>query len=210
MAVAESVGAAQHVVPTRLEGHRCGRAEPLGELGERLEAPAATRPGDHDERALIAGRREPVQIAGQLGDGFVPGHLLEPAGAADAAALQGVRDPIGMKRDLNRCLSARAKSTLTDRMARSPFELLRDGHLHDAGLPVADRLHVGFHDARRHATAGAAQRTHARLALGHARHEVFVRDESNELMLWVAAAGERRGSPSDCGQLDEISTVHAT
>ena len=111
--------------------------------------------------------------------------------------------------DLNRCLTARAESAVVDRVVRLSFQFLGDAHLDDAGLTVADGLDVRFHHPRHHAAAGAAERAHARLPFGDARHEIVVRNESNELMLGIATARKRGGGAGDGGQLDEISTVHA-
>jgi hypothetical protein len=110
--------------------------------------------------------------------------------------------------DLNRCLTARAESAVVDGAVRLSFQFLGDAHLHDACLTVADRLHVGFHDAGGHTAAGAAQWTHARLPLGNAWHQIFVRHEPNELMFRIPAARKRGSGPGDGGQLDEIAAVH--
>jgi len=59
---------AQYLVSKKLERDRRGRTEPLRELGERVEPPAAARPGEHDQRLLIVSRPKRVELAGELED----------------------------------------------------------------------------------------------------------------------------------------------
>ena len=113
-----------------------------------------------------------------------------------------------MKRDLNGRLSARARSTMADRVRGIALELLRDTHPHHAGRPVANDLDVGLHHTDAQAAAGATQRTDARFPFGNARHELVVGHEANQLVLGVAAAGERRAGAGDGRQLDEGPSVH--
>ena len=113
-----------------------------------------------------------------------------------------------MIRDLNRGLSPGTEPAAADGVRGLVLELF-SGLDHDhAGLPVSNGLEVRVHHANAHPAAGAAQGTDARLPDGDARQQVIVRHEANELMLGVAAGGERGARAGDSGQLDEVPAVH--
>ena len=114
-----------------------GRAEAPQELRDELGAKALSGPREERERLLIVSRGQRVELRDELGDRLVPRDFLELAGPARAGPLQRMREAIGVIRDLNRRLPARAQPALADRMRRVAFELLGDAHLHDAGLAVA-------------------------------------------------------------------------
>jgi diguanylate cyclase (GGDEF)-like protein len=116
--VAERVRAAQHLVAERFEGDRRWRAEPFRELGKRLEPAAAAGPREHRQRLLVARRGQRVELARQLRDRFIPRDFFELARAARAGPLQRTRQPIGMKRHLNRRLAARAASNEPGQLPR--------------------------------------------------------------------------------------------
>jgi hypothetical protein len=91
---------------------------------------------------------------------------------------------------------------------RLPFKLLGRRDLQHAVLAVAHDLGVGLHDAHRQPAARRAERTHARLPLGDAGHELVFRNEADQLKLGIAAARERGARAGNRGQLDEISSLH--
>src|SRR5207253_4286619 len=144
----------------------------------------------------------------QLRDRLVPTDRLELTGAARAFALQRLRDAIGVIRDLDRRLPARAQSAAADGILRQPFDLLRDVRADDAALAVSNGLDVGVHHARVDGASGAAHRADARLPCRDPGNDVFLGNEADQLMLRVAAARERRARTGDRRQLDEIASVH--
>ena len=202
------IRAPEYVVREQFDGDRRGRAKPFREFGEELEPAAPARPCQDRELRLCVPRGERIQPGGQICDRIIPAHRSHVAAEPRAGALPGLREPIGVIGDLNGCLPARTQTAMVDRMIRLPFELLRGTDLHDALLAVADNVGLGFHHADREPAAGAAQRTHARLPLRHAGHELLVGNEANELVLGMAAARERRARAGDRGELDEIAAVH--
>ena len=119
VAEADRVGPAQHVVAEQLEGDRRRRAEPVRNSAASSQPAAAAAaasgtPATSDRRPRRARRaaRRARAIASSQRD------RLELAGAARAAALHRLRQPIGVIGDLNRRLPARAESALVDRMLR--------------------------------------------------------------------------------------------
>ena len=209
VAEADRIGPAQHVFREEFIGDRRRRAEPFQQLRREREPAAAPRAREERERLLIVSRGQRVELPRELRDRLVPRDVPELAGAARAGPLHRVREAIGVIRDLNRRLPARAQAALADRILREPFELLGYAHLHDAGLPVASRLDVGFHHAHVQPAAGRAYGAHAGLPLRHAGNEIVVRHEADQLVLRVAAAGERCARAGDGRELDEVSALHA-
>src|SRR5262249_18611113 len=130
------------------------------------------------------------------------------ARAPRTGPLHRLRYAVGVISELNRGLSTGTQTAAADRVLRIAFELFRDRHRDDAGLPVADRVDVGVHHADRHAAAGAAQRTHAGFPLGDPRNDVVFGDEPDDLVLRAPAARQRRGGAGDRRQLDEVAAVH--
>src|SRR4029078_10264448 len=114
----------QDVVAEQLEGQRSLSTERLRERGKRFVAMAAARAREHRQRFLVPTSGERVELTGQFGDRLIPGDFLEGPGAAGTGALQRMRNPIGVKRNLNRRLPARTQSALADGMARLSFQLL--------------------------------------------------------------------------------------
>ena len=119
-----------------------------------------------------------------------------------------MRDAIRMVCHLYSGLPAGAELALADRIGRVPFELPRKSHLHDTVPPAAEHFRVAFDHAYGQTAASLTQRTDARLPLGHARHEVVVRNEADQVVLGTAAARQRRARAGHRRQLDEVASVH--
>ena len=90
------------------------------------------------------------------------------------------------------------------------FQLLGKAHSDHAGLTIPDDLGVTIHHPDVQAAPCRTQRADARLPHRHARYELFVGNEANQLVFRAAATRERRGRARNCRDLDEVATVHNT
>src|SRR5204862_7345129 len=133
-----------------------------------------------------------------------PANFLKLSRAARAGSFQGVPDTVGMIRNLNSRLAARAELALTDGVVRVALQFFCQAHLNQAYLAVADHFRIAFHHSDHQAAARWTHRANARLPFGHAGRELFLGDEANELVLRVAAIVERCGGPSDGRDFNEI------
>jgi hypothetical protein len=97
--------------------------------------------------------RQRIESCDQLLDRVIPrdGGIL--AAAAIAAALERLRDAIGVVGDLDRRLTASAERTAVDGIHRAAFELLGGENLDDARLSAAHDVGLGVHHAHRQAAA---------------------------------------------------------
>ena len=201
----DRVGAAQHLVAeNNSKVDRRRRAVALQQLRDQLETPAAARLGQKREALLIVGRHQRIELTGQFLDRFIPRDVDELPAAPLARSLARLVETIGVIRDLQRRLAARAQLALADRILGVALEFLDQPHANHAGLAVAEHFRVAFHHARDHAAARVAQRAHARLPRRDAGDELLFRNEPDDLVLGIAARGERGGGAGDRGQLDEV------
>ena len=198
----------QHLVSEQLITDRRSCAEARQEFGDQRVAVAAARTSDDTRRDSGPAPRQRIELGHHFRDRVVPRDRLVATFSAIARALQRLRDAIGVIGHLNRRLTARAQAAAIDRVVRVSFQLLRSQDLHDAGLAVANDVGVGVHHAHGQPAPGRTQRADTRLPHGLPRHDVFVRNEANELMIRIAAAGEGGGGAGDGGELDEGSAVH--
>ena len=162
-------------------------------------------------RATSDRRRRPVHRAGDTSsrDRLVPGYRRRTRRCRARRCASGLGEPIGVIGDLNRRLAARAEPAVADRMLRPALRASwRAAIFTTPACPFRTTSTSASITRTVEAAAGAAQRTHARLPLRDARHELFVRHEANELVLGTAAARERGARAGDRRELDEIASIH--
>src|SRR5262245_34345041 len=99
------------------------------------------------QRLLRACGRQRIKTRRQVRDRVVPGDRRVASAPAIALAFERLRDPVGVIRDLNGRLPARAQGAAVDRILGTPLELLRRENLDDALLPAADDVGFGVHYA---------------------------------------------------------------
>jgi len=165
-------------------------------------------PSEDCERLLVAGRRKRVQARHELLHRVVPGDRVVLGLATIAASLQRLRDAVRVIRDLNRRLTARAQPAVVHRMLGGAFEFLGGMNANETRLSVPDDVGVRHHHANAEAAAGRAERAHARLHRGNARHDVFVRHEADDFVLGTTAARQSSAGPGDGSELDEGAAIH--
>ncbi len=168
------------------------------------------RPLEKREPVAAGGTLERVETRHDLRNRVIPGNSFISTVAALAGALERLGDPIGVVRHLDRRLAAWAQAALIDRVCRAAFEFLGRVDAHPPCLTAANDLGIGIHDPHGQAASRCAERAHARLPNGHARNDVIVGNEANELVLRVAAAGERRTRCGHGCELDEGTSIHVS
>ena len=146
---------------------------------------------------------ERVERGYHLGERRFPRDRLVRTVSPIAFSLERLSDAIGVVGDLNRRLSSRAESAAIDRMVLAPLELFRCQDLHDPGLSIANGVGLRVHDAHRQSARRWTQRAHARFPDRLSGNNVFVRQEPDQLVVWITTAGERSRGAGNRRQLDE-------
>jgi hypothetical protein len=85
-------------------------------------------------------------------------------------------------------MASGAEFAAIDRVLRIAFEFLRQPHLDDSGAAIAHNFSIAFHYTNHGAAARRAECAHARLPGGHSGDEIFLGNETDELLLGAAAA----------------------
>src|ERR1700722_12996870 len=93
-------------------------------------------------------------------------------------------------------------------MLRVAFELLGQAHLDQALLAATHHLGFALHDAHQQAATRGAYGADARLDGGDAGDQLFVRYETNELLLCATTAFERGHRSRECRYFDEVASLH--
>ena len=138
----------------------------------------------------------------------VPGNFLEIGGTARATELERIGEAIGMIENLKTGLASRAELASVNGMLGIALELFRQAHFDDAGLTIANDFRVALHHPHQRAAAGRAQRAHAGLPSGDSGDEIFVGNETNQLVLGAAARLEGRERSRESRNFEEVTPLH--
>ncbi len=206
-AEAQEIGLAQDGFVQRLIGDGGRRAERFQESLDQFAALASERAREEGQGSGVSGMNF-GEMRGQLGERLVPGDFLEIARAARATELQRIRQAIGMIENLKTGLASRAELAAVNRMLGIALELFRQTHLDDAGLTIANDFRVALHDPDQRAATGRAQRAYAGFPSGDSGDEIFVGNETNQLVLGAAARLEGRERSRESRNFEEVTPFH--
>src|SRR5262245_36440031 len=101
MPEAAGIGLPQYVISEnfKLDGRRSAKL--VQEFRDQRSTLPAERARQEPKRLLIAAGLETIELRFQVGHRFFPGDFLELIGATLAGSLQGMRNAIGMIRELD-------------------------------------------------------------------------------------------------------------
>jgi hypothetical protein len=88
------------------------------------------------------------------------------------------------------------------------LKLFRQAHFDDAGLTIANNFRVALHHPDQRAAAGRAERTYAGFPSGDSGDEIFVGNETNQLVLGAAARLKGRERSRESRNFEEITPLH--
>src|SRR5262249_39086613 len=115
---------------------------------------------------------------------------------------------IGVVRDLNCSLAARAELALIDWMLWIAFQLFCKPHFCDAEFPVADHFGIAFDHTKRKTAARGAEGANARFPNRDSRDKLLFWDKPDQAMLGIAAAGQCHAGSGQCRKFYELAAVH--
>ncbi len=153
----------------------------MSQTGANCDEWIACRPGMEGALALgIAHVILSEKLAPQ-GSGSRAGSLI--AGSARASALDRVSDAIGMVEHLQACLAAGAQLSLINGVLRIAFEFFRQAHLNQPLLTMTHDFCLALHNPHLQPAARGAKSAHAGLQGGNAGDQLFLGNETDELLV---------------------------
>ncbi len=149
-------------------------------------------------------------MRGQFGKSILPTHYLEIGGAAGPPTLERIGEAVRMIEHLKGGMAPGAEFAAVDRVLRIAFELFCQAHLDQAGAAVAHDFGIAFHDAHESPAAGGTERAYARFPGGDSGNEIFVGNETDELLLGAAAGLESRHGAREGRNFEKVTALHVS
>ncbi len=113
-----------------------------------------------------------------------------------------------MVEHLQACLAAGAQLSLIDGILRIAFEFFRQAHLNQPLLTMTHDFCLALHNPHLQPAARGAKSAHARLQGGNAGDQLFLGNETDQLLIRRTTGFERCHHARESRYLDEVSPFH--